>query len=277
MRTDGNRGILSRLRSGRPLVHCITNYVTANDVANIILAAGASPMMAEHICEVREAAGISQSLVLNLGTMREGTLDSMLAAGEETARRQHPIILDPVGAGSLTARKAAAERLIQELPCTVIRGNVSEINALMGGGQGTGGVDADRQDLNGKETKQWTAMLTEFSRKTGAVLVVTGETDLVVWDKQVQKLSGGHPWMARITGCGCMLDGVLGAWLSVPLETGETWQSRAAGAAAAFSLCGELAAEQAKKQGTGSFRTFLIDAMSRLDDETWERRLQDAV
>ena len=122
--------VLAEVRRRRPLIHCITNYVTAGDVANLLLAAGASPVMAEGLREVGDIAAVSQGLVLNLGTLKEQTVDAMLLAGTRTAALGHPVVLDPVGAGSIAFRRETAWKILGQVPCALIRGNASEIRAL---------------------------------------------------------------------------------------------------------------------------------------------------
>ncbi|MDO4268602.1 MAG: hydroxyethylthiazole kinase [Eubacteriales bacterium] len=118
------------VRERRPLIHCITNYVTAENVADILLAAGASPMMADGLRDVEEAASCSDGLVLNLGTLNERRAEAVILAGKKTAARGCPVVLDPVGAGTFRFRLETALRILQEVPCTVIRGNASEIRAV---------------------------------------------------------------------------------------------------------------------------------------------------
>lgn len=267
---DGITGhkFLERVRRERPLIHCITNYVTAGDVANMILAVGASPVMADGIREAEEITCQSQALVLNIGTLREETVDVMLKSGKMAAGLRDPVVFDPVGAGSSSFRTETALRIIKEVPCTVIRGNASEIRALAGISIRSCGVDADRREKLSKENQEETRrILASLSRSTGSVLVMTGETDLIVDGERSCIIRNGHPMMTRITGAGCMLDGILAACLAVSLP--EERFTSVVHAVAAHGICGEAAAGLGG--GTGSFRMHFMDAMSQLrDEQVWE-------
>lgn len=267
---DGLAGssLLEQIRRQQPLIHCITNYVTAGDVANMILAAGASPVMADGIREAEDITCLSRVLMLNIGTLREESVDAMIKAGKLAARLEHPVVFDPVGAGASAFRTETALRIVQEVPCSVIRGNASEIRTLAGGNVHSCGVDADvREKLSKENQEQTKSMLRSLSRKTGAVIVMTGETDLVVWGDDSCLIHNGHAMMTRITGTGCMLDGILAACLAVSPKT--AYFGSAIYAVAAHGICGEAAA--GLTDGAGSFRQYFIDAMSRLQDEqVWE-------
>lgn len=279
--------MISRVREARPVIHCITNYVTANDVANILLAAGASPIMADGPREAEEISRLSQGLVLNLGTLKETAVEAMLLAGRTAARLGHPVVLDPVGAGAASFRLETALRILKEVPCAVIRGNASEIRALAWGleeaerSEGgraaelarSRGVDVSEQEALTAENQEDTVSLVQaLARRTGAVIVMTGEKDLVADGKKVCLVKNGHPMMSRITGSGCMLDGILAAFLAAKPD-GETLLRQTALAVSAYGICGQLAFERTVESGggTGSFRMYLIDAMSLLTDEDIRR------
>ena len=271
--------IVEKVRGKRPLIHCITNYVTANDVANMILAAGASPIMAESAREAEEIAQISQALVLNMGMLTDQKLEAMILAGKRAALMGHPVILDPVGAGASSFRREALGRILGEVPCTVIRGNRSEIlctarllgekteeACLQKGVDTAPGSEGDLQPAQG--LSRYDGLLTDLSRRTGAVIVMTGETDLAADGERIYRICNGHSMMSGITGAGCMLDGVIGAYTAVWDREGRYPVSQGVAlAAAAHGLCGQLAYEKvkARKEGTGSFRTYLLDYMSLLD------------
>lgn len=273
------------LRESAPRVHCITNYVTAGDVANMVLAAGGSPIMAQGRNEVEDVTSICQSLVLNMGTLEEWTAESMILAGKKAVSLGHPVILDPVGITASSFRRKAVMRVLGEVKPTVIRGNVSEITALEQALRGlepgnTCGVDAadPGNGSSGKGAGDQRAMAAvSLGSLTGAVIIMTGQEDLVAGRAHVYRIKNGHPFMGRITGSGCMLDGVLGAFLGANCCSGEDrnilWEEAAAMAVCAHGLCGELAYEKtaAMKGGTGTFRMYLLDYMSMLDDEMLER------
>lgn len=267
--------LLHGIRQQRPLIHCITNYVTANDTANIILAMGASPVMAEARQEVEEITALSKGLVLNIGTLNESRAEAMLLAGKKAAALGHPVILDPVGAGASQFRTEAARQIIREVPCTVIRGNASEIRSLAGMTAYPQGVDADMRDRVGdSDAEEMISHIRRLSKETGAVIIMTGEIDMIVDQEEACRLSNGHRMMAGITGTGCMMDGILAAFLAadVPVQGAATPLSsfwRAVYGVAAAGICGELAGKRtiAAGGGSGSFRMHYIDMMSSLSDE----------
>ena len=295
-----HREWIKEIRNTAPRIHCITNYVTAGDVANMILAVGGSPIMAQGIREVEDVTTICQGLVLNMGTLEEERVDAMILAGKRAASLGHPIILDPVGVTASGFRRASALRILRQVPVCVIRGNASEICAL---DQAFGGMD--RGNVCGVDSCTDSVMDGQVSsalslgRRTGAVVVMTGSVDVVAGQHQVVTVRNGHPWMARITGSGCMLDGVMGAFCAVaaryedkgpaeggdPVEDGGTaeggtigrnggdaYVQAAVAALCAHGICGELAAEKAMESGggTGTFRMYLMDYMSILTDEMLE-------
>lgn len=296
--------MIDRVRLVRPIVHCITNYVTAGDVANMVLAVGAAPIMADGVREMEDIASISQGLVLNLGTLKETAVEAMLTAGKRTVALGHPVVLDPVGAAAAAFRRETALKILGEVPCSVIRGNASEIRALAGAILGrkeqvsSRGVDADQKAaMNEQNRGASVSMAQSLSRAVRAVIVMTGETDLVADAERVCFVKNGHPMMGRITGSGCMLDGVIAAFLAAEAAgtasgadavSGSGCESReAAGTAsgaeqvfwqtayavAAEGICGELAYEKTRScgGGTATFRMHFIDAMSLLTDEDIRR------
>lgn len=259
--------ILKNVKEHPSLIHCITNYVTVNDVANMILASGGSPIMADDKQEVEEITGICTALVLNIGTLNERTVESMILAGKRANNLGHPVIFDPVGAGASTFRTQTAVKLLKEVNFSVIRGNISEIMTLCVGSGTTMGVDANEADAVTEENMDTIiAMARDFSVKMKAVIAITGAMDLIVNEEATYVVYNGDPMMSQITGTGCMLDGVIGSFVgSNPEDTLEAVVT----AVSAMGLCGQ----KAKKicDGTASFRVHLLDAMSRLTEEEMRR------
>ena len=280
-----NHSLTRLVREKRPVIHCITNYVTAGDVANTILACGGSPIMADHPEEVSEITAISDCLLLNIGTPGGTTKAAMEKAGREANRRNLPVIFDPVGIGASRYRTEAALSLLREVKITVIRGNASELRFLlkeltgknMGSGNGsvspTRGVDASFSDEIREDTlESLTEATRALSAATGAVTVMTGAIDIASTGEETWLIKNGCPQMSRITGSGCMLDGIIAAYIA---STGPTPSQHAIFEAAALStaaagLCGERAAKKAKQtlSGTGSFRCCFLDEVSLLDEGT---------
>ena len=139
--------LMENLKKNPPLVHNITNYVTVNDCANIVLAAGGSPLMADDIEEVEDIVSISSTLYINVGTLNSRTVESMVKAGKRANELGLPVVLDPVGMGASRLRNESVNRLIQEVKFSVIKGNMSEIKALNTSCRNAGGVDVQEEDL----------------------------------------------------------------------------------------------------------------------------------
>ena len=256
---------LQAVREKAPLVQCITNMVTVNDCANVLLAAGASATMAHHPLEVAEAVAGVQALVLNLGAV--GDREAMYIAGREANRLGVPVVFDPVAAGFTGLRRETARKLLEEIRFAVIRGNASEILALAEDREGGSGVDVAAADTVTESGLPRAAELAQtLSRRTGAVVVLSGAVDVVADGRQALFLRNGSPTMARITGSGCMLSALTGAFCGAcpdkPFEA-------AAAAAASIALAGERAEELRLQKGTGNatFRIDLIDSVFNLTEE----------
>lgn len=257
---------LENVRKGSPLIHNITNYVTVNDVANIILACGGSPIMADEISEVEEITSICNALNINIGTLNERTIKSMFLAGERARQLGHPIVLDPVGVGASKIRSETALSLTEKVKPDVIRGNVSEIKALFLGNGSTRGVDASISDFVTEENlPQMVDFAKKFSSKTGAVIAVTGKIDLVADDKKCFVIRNGCGEMSRITGTGCQLSGMIAAFVAV--NSSEKTEAVAA-AVCAMGLAGEIAFSKMKAgDGNSSLRNGIIDAVYNMNGD----------
>lgn len=257
------------VRSNNPLVHCITNYVTVNDCANILLAAGASPIMSQNKHEVAELVAAANALVLNMGTIED--MEAMLVAGKEANRLHRPVILDPVAAGATSLRLDAVHQLINEIQFTAIRGNASEIKAIAFGKKLGSGVDVSTLDQVTKENlPQAVDAASMLAQKTGSVIAISGAMDIVTDGSQHAAVHNGCATMARITGSGCMLTSLIGAFCGCAPES--NFEATVA-AMAAMGLSGELAEARRLENGTGnaSFRTDLIDAMFNLTEHVLDR------
>lgn len=263
--------ILDEVRRQSPLIQNITNYVTANDCANITLACGASPTMSDGEEEAEEMAALCSGLNINMGTLHPRSIKAMVLAGKTSNKCGHPVVLDPVGVGASAYRKDTAAELLREVHFTAIRGNISEIKTLAGVGNSSKGVDADAADAVTDENMQETITLAKnLAKKTGAVVAISGTTDIITDGERTCLVRNGHPVMAQITGCGCMLSSLCGAFLAAnpgrPLEA-------VAAAAAAMGLCGEIAYTRMAEEnrGNSTCRNYLIDEMYKLTGEKLER------
>ena len=230
--------ILSAVRQKRPLVHFITNYVTVNDCANMTLALGGSPIMADDLREVEQIVGHCSALVLNIGTLSDET----------------------------------AAMLLREVRFDVIKGNISEIAYLAEGIDTTKGVDANLDALSTEGNLRWhTDLARKVSTQTGAAIVISGPIDIVADSHEAWAIRNGHPMMANITGTGCMLAGVIGCCVGADPQA---LLPSCVCAMSAMGICGELAYEKllSVDGGSGTYRVLLMDAMSKLDGATLTRR-----
>ncbi|MBX4264227.1 hydroxyethylthiazole kinase [Clostridium estertheticum] len=255
--------LLDDLREKTPLVHQITNYVTVNDCANITLAIGGSPVMADDINEVLEMVSLSSSLVINIGTLNSRSVESMIKAGKRANELKIPVILDPVGAGATAYRTEVCKRIIREVELSVIRGNLSEIKTIYGIDTRTRGVDASESfDVSSDEFTKSKEMARKFAVKFGTVVAITGEVDIITDGKTLYTTSNGHKMMSRVTGTGCMCTAVIGCYLGA----GENNLIAALAGVVSMGIAGEIAYESLDKkiEGSGTFRVKMIDVMYNL-------------
>ncbi len=257
--------ILANVKEKTPLVHNITNYVTVNDCANAVLASGGSPIMSDDINEVEDITSICSSLVINIGTLNERTVQSMIKAGKKANQLNHPVILDPVGAGASKYRTDTVFKLLNEVEFSVIRGNISEIKTVEKGSGTTKGVDADVSDTISDENLQEAVDFSkQLSDRTGAVIAITGPIDIVSNKNKSYIIRNGHKIMSKITGSGCMLTSIIGCYLGA--NPNNALEATAA-AVCMMGICGERAYKKTTNQGggTASFRSYLIDEISKID------------
>jgi hydroxyethylthiazole kinase len=251
---------LDNLRSNGALVHNITNYVTVNDVANVILACGASPIMSDDIDDVEDITSICGGLNINIGTLNGRTIPSMLAAGKKANELGHKVLLDPVGAGASRLRTETALKLMKEVKFDVIRGNISEIKTLANGSGTTQGVDADVADAVTEENLDASiAFVKKLAEATGSIVAVTGAIDLVSDGKKCYVIRNGRKEMGKITGTGCQLSGMMTAFLTAnPDNTLEA----AAAAVCTMGLAGEIGwSHMQEGDGNSTYRNRIIDAV----------------
>lgn len=258
---------LRRVKEKAPLVHNITNYVTVNDCANIILACGGSPIMADDLNEVEDITSICNSLVINIGTLNESTILSMIKAGKKSNELNHPVILDPVGIGASKFRMYTVSKLLEEVHFSVIRGNASEIKVIYKGDDTTTDIDinSDKQSTS-YNTNELIGMAKQLSQRTGAIIVITGEIDIITNGEKVYKIKNGNPMMGKIKGTGCMLSAMMGAFCgasksSKQLEAVTTSVSM-------MGLAGEYAYAKVleNQRGMSSFRMHVIESISKMDE-----------
>lgn len=261
--------LLDQVRRSTPLIHNITNYVTVNDCANALLACGGSPIMSDDPGEAEEITSICTGLNINIGTLNQRTIRSMLLAGKKAGSLEHPIVLDPVGAGASMLRTQTAATLLNALKLTAIRGNISEIKAMALGSGSTKGVDADAADAITPETLSGAVTFArDFARKTGTVIIITGAIDIVTDSETAYCIYNGNPMMSKITGTGCMLSAITAACLGANPDNPLL---ACTAAVSLMGLCGERAFMRlAENDGNAAYRNYIIDEIYHLDGETLE-------
>jgi hydroxyethylthiazole kinase len=250
------------IRSQSPVVHNITNYVVMNNTANALLAIGASPVMAHAQEEVEEMVNIASALVINIGTLSEHWISSMFKAARQARKKGIPIILDPVGAGATTYRTKTARDLIAGEQPAIIRGNASEIMALVDNKSKTKGVDSAASSDTAIDIAQ---KLNEIHK---CVICVSGAVDYIIDKEKIIKIRNGHPLMSRVTGLGCTASALCGAFAAVEKDP----FAAAAKAMAAMGIAGEMAAATAA--GPGSLQINFLDNLYRLSKDEISRRLK---
>lgn len=257
---------LKNVRKSTPLVHNIPNYVTANDVANAILACGGSPIMSDEPDDVAEITSICGGLDINIGTLNKRSIEAMFVAGKQANTLGRPVLLDPVGAGASTLRTSTAVKIMNELRPAVIRGNISEIKALAFGSGTTKGVDADAADtVTEGNLAQMIRFAKDFAARRQAVIAVTGAIDLVTDAEKCYVIRNGFPEMSRITGTGCQLSGIATAF--VVANPGHTTEAVAA-AVCMMGFAGEIgAAGMQAGEGNAPLRCRIMDAIYNMDAE----------
>ena len=261
---------LDNVRKTTPLVHNITNYVTVNDVANILLACGASPIMSDEPEDVEDITSICGGLNINIGTLHRTSIDGMYRAGAKAESLGHKILLDPDGAGAGHLRTSTAVGMMEKIPFTVIRGNISEIKTLALGSGTTKGVDADVADnVTDENLDSAVAFAKNFAKDHNCVVAITGAIDLVADADTCYVIRNGRAEMGSITGTGCQLSGMMTAYL---VANPDEPLIAAAAAVCAMGLAGEIGWSHMKPEdGNSTYRNRIIDAIYHMDGETLEK------
>lgn len=258
---------LDEVRRQGTLVHNITNYVTVNDVANVLLACGGSPIMSDEAEDVIDITSICSGLNINIGTLNKRTIEAMFIAGKKAKELGHVALLDPVGAGAGSLRTETALKLMQEISFDVIRGNISEIKTLAHGSGSTKGVDADVADaVTEQNLEDAIAFVKAFAAKEGCIAAVTGAIDLVSDGSDCYVIRNGRPEMGRITGTGCQLSGMMTAFAAA---NKEQKLKAAAAAVCTMGLAGEIGWRHMQEgEGNATYRNRIIDAVYNMDGKT---------
>lgn len=244
--------LIKKVRDVNPLIHNITNIVVANFSANGLLALGASPVMADAVEEVGDMAKIANAVVLNMGTLNRETVEAMVIAGKSANKHDIPVVFDPVGVGATPFRTQVAQKLIQEIKLAVIRGNAAEIANLIGEQWDIKGVDAGRSNGNIME------LATLAAKRLDTVVVVTGKDDIISDGTTTYVTHNGHPILTKVTGTGCLLSAVVGAFAAVE----KNWLEAAAAALVFYGVAAEIAANKTDEKGPGSFQIEFLNQLS---------------
>ena len=261
--------MLENVRAKSPLVHNITNYVTVNDVANVLLAAGVSPIMSDDADDVEDITSICGGLNINIGTLNKNTIPSMFLAGKKANALGHIVLLDPVGAGASRLRTDTANRLMQEVRFDAVRGNISEIKTLCTGSGSTKGVDADAVDaVTEANLDNGVQLVKTFAAQTGCIIAVTGAIDLVSDGERCWCIRNGRAEMSRITGTGCQLSALMTAFL---VANPDRKLDAAAAAVCMMGLAGEIGwANMQPGDGNSTYRNRIIDAIFNMTGDALE-------
>lgn len=256
--TTPDFSILEAVRRRRPLIHCISNAVSACDCANLALAVGASPIMAQAPQEMASIAAASAAAVLNTGTPQEEKFHACLLRGREAERLGQPLVLDPVGVGASPWRLERIEALLAAFTPTLLRVNAGEAQALLGLESQERGVDAPASSPARRAD-----LALRLARARGTAVLLSGQSDMVCDGSALWEISGGSAQMLQITGAGCMLSVLCGVFAAVEPDAAAA----AVSAAAFWKACSRRAEEQAGGRGPGSFRAALLDAAGSLTAE----------
>ena len=261
---------IENVRNSVPLVHNITNYVTVNDVANVLLACGGSPIMSDEPEDVSDITSICGGLNINIGTLNKRSIEGMFVAGKKANELGHIVLLDPVGAGASTLRTNTAVRIMDELKLDVVRGNISEIKTLALGSGTTKGVDADVADAVTEDNlDEAVAFVKSFAAKAGCVVAITGAIDLVSDGDRCFVIRNGRPEMGKITGTGCQLSGMMTAFV---VANPEKKLEAAAAAVCTMGLAGEIGWSRMQEgDGNSTYRNRIIDAIYNMDKDTLDK------
>ncbi|NWQ42519.1 hydroxyethylthiazole kinase [Bacillus sp. EB106-08-02-XG196] len=258
MNSSDLRFILQRVREENPLVHNITNVVVTNFTANGLLSLGASPVMAYAPEEVEDMVSISRALVLNIGTLNKEVVGSMILAGKKANVLGIPVIFDPVGAGATRFRTEMAQRILNEVNISVLRGNAAEIANVLGAKTEIKGVDAGEQQQGNSLDLALLA-----AKKLNTIVVITGKEDVLTDGETTYLVSNGHPLLTKVTGTGCLLTSVIGAFAAVERNLLLAGLS----AVTFYGIAAEKAVEKVGDLGPGSFQIEFINQLAHVSSE----------
>lgn len=246
---------LCKIREKSPLVHNITNYVVMNNTANALLAIGASPVMAHAVEEVKDMVSIASVLVINMGTLSEKWVESMLMAGQFANEKGIPVVFDPVGVGATPYRNQVAAAIVSKCKPSIIRGNASEIMSLAKENIKTKGVDSTASSNSALDSAKRLAL------ETRAIVIISGEVDFITDGIEVRMVRNGSPLMPKVTGMGCTATAIVGAFVAINPNKLDA----ATNAMITMGVAGEIAAQKA--DGPGTMQLHFLDTLYNLTPE----------
>lgn len=255
--------VLAKVREQVPLIHNITNGVVTNFTANGLLALGVSPVMAYAKEEVADMATVADALVLNIGTLTAENVESMIIAGKAANKANTPVILDPVGAGATSYRTASVLRIMKEVKITLLRGNAAEVANVAG-------IKAEVRGVDSVSIHDNRGIAVEASKLLGVPVVITGEQDVVSYNGMLSLIQNGHPMLTKVTGTGCLLSSILGAFIAVEEDI---FLASTAGLIT-YGVAAELAIEKTKEEGPGSFQIELLNQLAKVNEEDLKSRMK---
>ena len=259
--------ILNQIRVKNPLIHQITNYVTVNDCANVTLAVGASPAMADDEAEVEEFVNIASSLLINIGTLNKNIKNSIIKAVKKANELEVPVVLDPVGVGASKFRKDFVEELLKQTNISSIRGNISEIKSILNLSSNTKGADASKEDLESIDNTVNIAK--ELANKLGLVVAITGEVDVISDGKRVVAIKNGNHLLPQITGTGCMCSSLVSSYCGTSKD--KIFEATILGVIT-MGIAGEIAYEKSKNSGLGTFHKELFNSVGNFNEEILKQK-----
>lgn len=251
--------VKNKIISNKHLIHCITNHITINDCANVVLSVGGKPIMAEHHEEVADITASAKALAVNLGNITDNRMKSIIISGEMAYKKDIPSIIDIVGVSCSKLRLKFAIEFIDRCKPSVIKGNMSEIKAIFGLDIKSSGVDVNDEDITTEDTlSNNIEIVKSLAAKTKSVIVATGAIDIISDGDKSYLIENGCEELSRITGTGCMLNVLIATYLS----SNDIINSAILGTII-MGISGELSKEA---KGTASFKIELLDNISTIKD-----------
>ena len=260
--TDKIKNIIRKLAKTAPSIHCITNPISINQCANLILSCGCYPIMAEHPEEVAEITFSADALLLNLGNITDVRMKSMLISADTAQKKQIPLVFDAVGVACSSLRRKFTYEFLKKYSPDVIKGNYSEINALYNCEYKSAGVDAD----NHLKISYIKKIAVKLAKKYNCIILASGKTDIITDGKTLIYIKNGTPQLSKITGTGCMLGAYVACYMTVFRDVYAV-----AAACAALGICGE---KSKTDKGSATFMLNLLDRLSTITEENIKKHIK---